>query len=124
MFDNVTPPVLEFVIDIEVKGVKRTLGFRMTAPMLSMKKKGITSHNINASYRLLWWYLKAKIEAVSYGLETLEKEFLSQIMTSLPDGRTVTVGETASDFIASPSAEGGLPMFEIIPPKKLEEKAS
>jgi len=116
-YDLNETPTLEFIMDIEVKGVMRTLGFRMKPPALAQKKKGITSVNMSASLRLMWWYLKAKMEAVQFGLETFEKEFLSSVLTNLPDGRVDTIGEVATEMIANPSSKNILPSFDIRPPQ-------
>jgi hypothetical protein len=60
------------------------------------------------SYRLLWHYLKNKLEAVRWGLESMEKEFLSHAVVSLPNGSTTTVGERIQDVletVRSPALE-------------------
>ena len=124
------PPTLQFIMEVEVKGVRRKLGFKMTPPALAQRKKIRTGRgkefgftvNMEASLRLMWWYLKAKLEAVQFGLESMEKEFLSSVITSLPGGGTTTIGETATELIASPSSSNILPTFKLIPPE-LEDKS-
>ncbi len=49
------------------------------------------------SMRLLYYWIKAKMEAVSFGLNSVEKEFLSDIVTSLPDGTTRTIWDMITD---------------------------
>ncbi len=49
------------------------------------------------SMRLLLYWIKAKLEAVSFGLNSVEKEFLSDIITTLPDGSKMTVWEMISE---------------------------
>jgi len=130
IFSVSEPPILEFIMDVEVQGIKRRLGFKMKPPILMQKKRSMTTYgsriinipNLNASLRLMWWYLKSKLEAISYGLETFEREFLAQVMMSLPSGDVVTVGDIAQKQIAKPSSDYILPTFEIRPPKALEEK--
>ena len=48
------------------------------------------------SMRLLFHWIKAKLEAVSFGLNSVEKEFLSDIVTTLPDGSKMTVWDMIS----------------------------
>jgi len=49
--------------------------------------------NLNQSLRLLYWYLKTKLEAISFGLVSVEHEFLSDIVYRLPDGTEKTISE-------------------------------
>ena len=51
------------------------------------------------SMRLLFHWIKAKLEAVSFGLNSVEKEFLSDIITTAPDGTRVTVWDLISEQI-------------------------
>ena len=48
------------------------------------------------SMRLLFYWIKAKLEEVSFGLNSVEKEFLSDIVTTLPDGSKMTVWDMIS----------------------------
>ena len=48
------------------------------------------------SMRLLFHWIKAKLEAVSFGLNSVEKEFLSDIVTTLPDGSRMTIWDMIS----------------------------
>ena len=93
---------LAFEIEAEIQGIRK--GFTVTLrPPLILKqirlynpKKGITEKvkvpNWSQSMRMMYWYLKSKVEAIAYGLVSVEKEFLSQVMVSLPIGSS-TVGE-------------------------------
>ena len=94
---------LRFIWKLTVKGVEKEIMFEFTPPRIEAKRR-IWSQNDNrtikatvqlraTSYRLLWHYLKNKLEAVRWGLEDMEKEFLSHAVVSLPDGREYTVGE-------------------------------
>lgn len=49
------------------------------------------------SMRLLLYWIKAKLEAVSFGLNSVEKEFLSDIVTTLPNGTKRTIWDMISD---------------------------
>jgi hypothetical protein len=44
--------------------------------------------------------LKSKLEAVSYGLTTVEKEFLSEVIVKLPQGGDTTIGEAIAGGVA------------------------
>ena len=46
-----------------------------------------------ASLRLMYHWLKSKLEAISFGLVSFEEEFLSNIAGKLPSGQEVTVGD-------------------------------
>ena len=101
---------LKFMQEVEVKGVKRRLIFQVRPPKIFTKKR---SYNIKAqryekitvpleatAWRLVFWYLKNKLDAVKYGLSTLEQELMPQILTSLPDGSETTVGQIIEKAIA------------------------
>jgi hypothetical protein len=107
--------VLEFIIDAEVQGVKKQLGIMVKPPHIFVKKKLrgqlVKTENINQEYRLLFHWIKSKIEAVVWGLSTIEKEFLSEVRLKLPDGRETTVGEVVIDLMGRNTLES-LPFFD------------
>jgi hypothetical protein len=110
-------PLLEFAFPFELKGVERGFIVRVQAPLLSDRKRGnrgyITTPNRGASMRLLFWYLKARLEAVRFGLEDVFEAFMPRVINELPDGRTVTLSETIREH---PEVLSGiLPDFEIKP---------
>lgn len=45
------------------------------------------------SMRLLYHYLKGKLEAIQWGLKDVEEEFLNDILVKGPSGEEATVGE-------------------------------
>ncbi len=99
------PPFqLEFLFPIEGEdGQIHKLGFRMRPPMLYYHKRGrkdepdFTKPHPAMTMRLLFHYLKAKLEATAYGLVSMVQEFLPEVVALIegPDGETVeaTVGE-------------------------------
>jgi hypothetical protein len=95
--------VLEFIAEATIRGVKRTIGISVKPPHIYIKKKRngrlVDTENPNQEYRLLFYWIKSKIEAVTWGLSTIEKEFLSEITTALPDGRVTSVGEIVIDLM-------------------------
>jgi len=60
--------VLEFLIEAEVQGVKKRLSIAVRPPHIFVKKrlrgKLVNTENINQEYRLLFHWIKSKIEAV------------------------------------------------------------
>jgi hypothetical protein len=60
------------------------------------------------SYRLLYYFLKAKLESIAFGLRDIEEEFLSDILVRGPGGEATTIGE-----IVRPQLESGklIPML-------------
>ena len=94
---------LQFIWRIQVSGVEKEILFKFKPPvMMALKRTYNTKLNryekINVpleavSYRLLWHYLKSKLEAVTWGLESVEKEFMSHIVMRLPTGEETTLGE-------------------------------
>lgn len=116
---------LKFLHRIQIKGVEREIGFVFRPPIILIPRRQYDSKfnryvKVNVphdamSYRLLWWYLKAKLEAVEYGLETVEKEFMSHILVSLPDGSQSTIGE---NFIGVIDSANALPAPSETEPKE------
>lgn len=92
---------LRFLWKLEVKGVYKEIMFQFTPPIIPATKRvwtGVKTEKVQVqlvatAYRLLWHYLKNKLEAVRWGLESMEKEFLSHAIVALPNGKQVTVGE-------------------------------
>jgi hypothetical protein len=121
-------PTLEFIIKTQIKGVEKMIGFRMKAPLLQERRRSkgryggplIRKPNVNASMRLLWWYLKGRLEAVRWGLETIEESLLSHVLVSLPDGRVEEVRDVIMPQLTSQKGVSLLPSFEIKKPPELE----
>jgi len=107
---------LRFIWHLTVKGVEKEIMFEFKPPVIPAKKRvwtGMRTERINVTldataYRLLWHYLKNKLLAVRWGLESMEREFLSHAVVSLPDGSSTTVGEHIQDVletVRSPALE-------------------
>lgn len=94
---------LDFVIEYQRLDDHSThrVAVRVKPPMFAMarrtwnEKRGmyekVEAANWAQSMRLLLYWIKAKLEAVSFGLNSVEKEFLSDIVTELPDGTKSTI---------------------------------
>ena len=106
--------VLEFIWHFEEKGVKKSVAFKLKPPVIQVRGKAkreiiggkvrwtgplVWKRAENAEWRLMWWWLKSKLEAVRYGLETMEQALMSQVMVPLPNGRVTTIGEILSEAI-------------------------
>ena len=109
-------PMLEFILEVELKGVQKQMGIRIKPPLLVVrKKKGygriVETPDMNASMRLLYWYLKARLEAARFGMEDITETFMSKIIMSLPEGGTSTMGEIMKERPELISSM--LPTFEI-----------
>lgn len=110
---------LKFIVNAEVQGVYRELMIQVEPPQMFIRKRVprqgmVKMENKNQAYRLLYYWIKSKLEAVMWGLSTIEKEFLSQVTVALPDG-TTTVGAIMERYIANDKL-AALPA----PPKKEE----
>ena len=100
---------LRFLWQLTVKGVEKHIMFQFTPPIIPSTKRSWTGMryekvNVNleaTAYRLLWHYLKNKLEAVRWGLESMEKEFLSHAVVALPDGKQTTVGEHIQEVLSA-----------------------
>jgi hypothetical protein len=105
---------LEFIIEAQVQGVKKQLGVAVKPPHIVVKKKLhgklVDTENINQEYRLLFHWIKSKIEAVVWGLSTIEKEFLSEVLMKLPNGQQSTVGEVVVNLMSKDTLQS-LPFY-------------
>ncbi len=109
---------IEFIIKVELKGVEKEIGFRIKPPLIMQTKGGrsnkITTPAREQSMRLLFWWLKSKLEGVKFGMETIEKTLLSKVMMELEDGTSTTLGEVMENKLLLPMQNlKCLPEFEI-----------
>jgi hypothetical protein len=98
---------LAFKVETEINGVRKMFAFKVSPPTFAKQhlnwnpSRGahdkVYSPNWAQSYRLLYYWLKAKLEAVAYGLTSIEQEFLSQVLVSLPTGEAKTIGELVAN---------------------------
>lgn len=94
---------LKFIVSADIRGVHKEIMIQVKPPQIMVRRriKGqgmVHTRNEKQEYRLLFWWLKSKIEAVVWGLSTIEKEFLSQVTVALPDGQT-TIGDIMVEYI-------------------------
>jgi len=94
---------LKFIYKLQIRGMEKEIAFGFRPPVILIPRRTWNQKNsryekVNVPHeamamRLLWHYLKTKLEAVSWGLESMEKEFLSHAIVALPTGQETTVGE-------------------------------
>lgn len=82
-------PVLKFSMEYDTPdGLHKVIGVQMQPPMLLTKhgqgSNARWSANRDASMRLLYWYLKNKLEAVLFGLKDATEEFMADVLVRLP----------------------------------------
>lgn len=86
-------PVLRFSMEYDTPdGIHKVIGVQMQPPMLMIKRgRGYDAkwtENKDASMRLLYWYLKNKLEAVLFGLKDATEEFMADVLVRLPGSPT------------------------------------
>ncbi len=96
---------LKFIVKADVQGVHREIMIQVRPPQIMVRRRTksqgiINTRNTKQEYRLLFWWLKSKIEAVVWGLSTIEREFLSQVTVALPGGPS-TVGDIMEGYIVN-----------------------
>jgi hypothetical protein len=91
---------LIFELTVQVGNVERKLAFKFQPTMIRVNypRKPNTVER-ETSWRLFYWHLKTKLEAIKYGLVSVERELMSNIIYSgqLTDSRTV--GDALTDII-------------------------
>jgi hypothetical protein len=92
---------LRFIVEKKVKGVLKEIHAAVQPPAVeTMDRKGNPKRNKNQEYRMLYYWLKSKLEAIKWGMVSFEDEFLSKILYIGKDGRETTIGEVILPMIA------------------------
>ena len=108
-------PELSFMLEVKLNDREIKFAVKIQPPLLmdsvgrGYYKKQVP--NRNASMRLLYWYIKARLEAVRFGMEDVFEAFMSRILHELPDGKIVTHAEVIKEHPEVLSDI--LPSFEI-----------
>jgi hypothetical protein len=71
--------------------VKRGRGYNAVTTMTYLEKE---------SWRVFWWYLKSKLEAIEFGISDEVREFLPDIYHKLPSGEEVSLSDLIKDNAA------------------------
>jgi hypothetical protein len=111
-------PTLQFAVSRTLDGAEQRFIVRLKAPMLKVPRgRGFNKSylpNLNASMRLLYWYVKTKAEAMEYGLEDVVEAFMPNILISLPDGSTSTMAQALKNKPQALSQVFALPSEEVL----------
>ena len=115
---------LKFLWVVTAKGVERKIAFGFSPPDIIMKHRRqgygtVSERDERVAFRMLFFYLKSKLEAVKYGLESLEQEFMSHILMSLPDGSSRKLGERLEEAIVNGYVES---TFALPAPRESQRK--
>ena len=84
------------VYDIVMEPPTFAKSHRTYIPMKG-RSEVVYAPNWAASFRFLYYHVKAKLEEVAYGGSTVEKAFMAEILTRLPDGSTKTIYQVLAD---------------------------
>lgn len=82
--------------DVEVKFMVKLNVPKLMYPLPQGKGKyspKTMTYLENVSWRIFWWHLKSKLEAIEFGISDEVKEFMYNITYALPNGREVTLGD-------------------------------
>ena len=93
--------VLSFPLKIMRNGVELGFVVKLSVPKLmylmtlgrGYNAKKTMTYLEDTSWRVFWWYLKSKLEAIEYGISDEFKEFMYNITYKLPDKREVNLGQ-------------------------------
>ena len=108
---------LAFPIHIERQDIQQAFMVKLTVPRLYYPKrvgKGRTSpkkmtYLENVSWRIFWWHLKSKLEAIEFGISDQVKEFMYNINYALPDGTEINLGRTLIENVENLNKLKALP---------------
>jgi hypothetical protein len=89
-----------FVLTVKHLDMERNFPVKISVPHLMYykpvaprSKKLTLTYLENESWRVAWWYLKAKLDAITYGISDGFKEFMPNIYHALPDGKEVMLSD-------------------------------
>lgn len=96
---TVADEALEFPLDYKrADGSNASVLVHIDVPQIYKEnKKGESEYMEKTSWRLFWWFMKARLEAAFYGISSLEREFLYLIT----DDRGVKLGDRIMKAIES-----------------------
>ncbi len=108
--------VFEWIIEIE--GIQKRIAFELRPPRIYEMKRvwnqktsrteKLNVQNDAIAYRLLFNYIKNKLEAIRVGMVTVENEFMAHIKFSLKNGTSTTMGQEFLTLFANHRIENAL----------------
>jgi hypothetical protein len=92
---------LAFPIKFVYRDMERSFIVKLTVPRLVYplplrKGRGAPTkitYLENESWRIFWWFLKSKLEAIEYGISNEFREFMPNIINKLADGSEVGLSD-------------------------------
>jgi hypothetical protein len=98
-----------FPIKVSRNGIDYALVIKVTVPRIcynTKKGKGRYAkkekvYYEDVSWRVTWWYLKSKLEAIEYGVSDMMTEFMFNAFHVLPDGREVKLSEVVANNLGN-----------------------
>ena len=110
--------VLFFEWKVDVNGVLKDIAFELRPPEIREIKRvwnektsryeKINARNDAVAYRLLFNYIKNKLEAIRVGMVSVENEFMAHIKFSLRDGTSTTLGQNFIQLMAGNKIQNAL----------------
>ncbi len=108
---------LAFPIKIERQDVDQGFMVKLTVPRLMYNKrktggayaKKTMTYLEKESWRIFWWYLKSKLEAIEFGISDTVREFMYNINYALPDGTEINLGRTLIENVENLNKLTALP---------------
>jgi hypothetical protein len=101
--------MLEFPLTVTRNDVEYPFMVKLTVPRLFYPKKAKGDRRRDApktntylektSWRIFHWYLKSRLEAISYGISDEITEFMYHVNYALPDGTELKLGEAILDNV-------------------------
>lgn len=99
--------MLAFPIKIKRTDVEVGFMVKLTVPKLMYPTRIGKGRNApktmsyleNVSWRVFWWHLKSKLEAIEFGISDEVKEFMYNIHYALPNGREMGLGQMIMDNV-------------------------
>jgi hypothetical protein len=117
--------LLIFEWQVDVNGVLKRISFELKPPEIREMKRvwnqkvsrteKINVRNDAVAYRLLFNYIKNKLEAIRVGMVTVENEFMAHIKFSLRDGTSTTLGQNFVQLMSGNRLQNALDYQEPHP---------
>jgi hypothetical protein len=124
--------ILLFEWAVDVNGVQKKLSFELHPPEIRQEKRvwnqktsrteKVNVRNDAVAYRLLFNYVKNKLEAVRVGMVTVENEFMSQIKFNLKNGSSTTLGQELISLMANNKIQNALEYRQQQEPEIIEPR--
>ena len=108
---------LAFPIKIERQDIEQAFLVKLTVPKLFYPKRHGRGRSApktmtyleNQSWRIFWWHLKSKLEAIEFGISDTVREFMYNINYALPDGSEINLGQQLIDNVENINKLAALP---------------